>query len=310
MSTFSCIINAEQPERIRDDIMNNATQSCNIGCNIVIPEVDDIQMYTREVYYRAIPMYRDYGFRHLEFSHLTQLSPEDGLAIRKRCRECGISPWSVHSEHLNEETGVNEYLATQRHCAEVADALDARVMVCHLPNLSTRFDFERAKDILSRLADITGEFNLKLAIENCLLGDAGFIIRLVDALGRPNVGINCDTGHAFLYETHDVAGLIRQFGKRLLTTHLQDNFGKNDDHQMPGLGYIDWPEVLQAIHETGYEGPLMMEMTGGAVKSRRTVPQLRKMDIDRELVCGRAYLEHVWKKTIEEKKEELCASAH
>ncbi len=290
--------------------MNSVTHSCNIGCNIVIPEVDDIQMYTREVYLRAIPKYRDYGFRHLEFSHLTQLSPEDGLAIRERCRECGISPWSVHSEHLNEGTGVNEYLATQRHCAEVADALDARVMVCHLPNLSPRFDFERAKDVLTRLADITGEFNLKLAIENCLRGDADFIIRLVDAIGRPNVGINCDTGHAFLHETHDVGGLIRRFGKRLFTTHLQDNFGENDDHQMPGLGYIDWHEVLRAIRETGYAGPLMMEMTGGAVKSRRTVPQLRKMDIDRELVCARAYLEHVWEKTIEEKKEEVCASVH
>ncbi|OQA83953.1 MAG: Inosose isomerase [Lentisphaerae bacterium ADurb.Bin242] len=287
--------------------MNCIIRQCNVGCNIVVPEADDIQMYTREVYLRAIPMYRDYGFRNLEFSHLMRLSPEDGLAIRERCRECGISPWSVHSEHLNEGTGVNDYLAVQRHCAEVADALDARIMVCHLPNLSPRFDFERAKNILTRLADITGEFRLKLAVENCLRGDAGFIIRLVDAIGRPDVGINCDTGHAFLYETQDVAGLIRRFGKRLFTTHLQDNFGENDDHQMPGLGYIDWFAVVRAIRETGYAGPLMMEMTGGAVKSRRTVPQLRKMDIDRELVCARAYLEHVWEKTIVEKKEEICA---
>lgn len=290
--------------------MNCDIHPCGIGCNIVVPEADDIQMYTREVYLRAIPMYRDYGFRNLEFSHLMRLSPEDGLAIRERCRECGISPWSVHSEHLNEGTGVNDYFAVQRHCAEVADALDARIMVCHLPNLSPRFDFERAKNILTRLADITGEFRLKLAVENCLRGDADFIIRLVDAIGRPDVGINCDTGHAFLYETQDVAGLIRRFGKRLFTTHLQDNFRENDDHQMPGLGYIDWYAVVRAIRETGYAGPLMMEMTGGAVKSRRTVPQLRKMDIDRELVCGRAYLEHVWEKTIEEKKEEVCASVH
>ena len=52
---------------------------CNIGCNIVAPEVDDIPGYTREIYLKRIADYRDYGFRHLEFSHLLALSPEDGI---------------------------------------------------------------------------------------------------------------------------------------------------------------------------------------------------------------------------------------
>ena len=281
---------------------------CNIGCNIVAPEVDDIPGYTREIYLRRIADYRDYGFRHLEFSHLLALNAEDAAAIRESCRRAGIVPWSVHSEHLNEGDARENYFRIQERCAKIADALDARVMVCHLPNLEPRFDFPRAVEILSHLADITAKYRVRLAIENCAFrGDIDFIIRVIDELNRPDVGFNLDTGHAFCGETDDLASVIRRIGPRLITTHLHDNFGENDDHQAPGLGGIDWFSVLDALREVGYGGPLMMEMTGNGVKAKRTIPQLRGMALDRELVWGRACLEDVWRKTVAEKKEKTCA---
>ena len=270
---------------------------CNIGCNIVAPEVDDIPGYTREIYLKRIADYRDYGFRHLEFSHLLALSPEDAAAIRTCCRRAGIVPWSVHSEHLNEGGAREEYFRIQEHCAKIADALDARVMVCHLPNLQPRFDLARAVDILSRLAGITAKYGVCLAIENCAFqGDVDFIIRVIDALDRPDVGFNLDTGHAFCGETDDLAGVIRKIGSRLITTHLHDNFGKNDDHQPPGLGRIDWHSVLQALRETGYDGPLMMEMTGNGVKRHRSAGELRDFELEKELVSAFAFLHFQWER--------------
>ena len=269
-------------------------KSCVIGCNIVDPSVDDTGDYTREIYIRRVRDYAGYGFSHLEFSHLLTITKEDGTAIREACRKAGIVPWSVHSEHLNEGTDVEAYFQLQTHCAQVADSLDARIVVCHLPNLNHRFDFERALAILERLADLMAKYNLRLAIENCLDGDIDFIIRVIDAMNRPDVGFNLDVGHALCNQKADLPKEIRKIGKRLITTHLHDNFGVNDDHQMPGLGNIDWKAVLASFQEIGYEAPLMMEMTANVVKARRTVEQLHHFDLEKELIQGRAYLETLW----------------
>ena len=249
---------------------------CNIGCNIVAPEVDDIPGYTRDIYLKRVADYRLYGFSHLEFSHLLSLDLEDASCIREACRSVGIVPWSVHSEHLNEGGSLEEYFRTQEHCAKIAEALDARVMVCHLPNLTPRFDFARALDILSQLADITARHHVRLAIENCgFKGDIDFIIRIIDAMNRPDTGVN-----------------------------LHDNFGENDDHQPPGLGRIDWHAVLKAFRDVAYNGPLMMEMTGNGVKKRRSVGELRDFDLEKELTAGAAYLHFQWNRVNREAMEE------
>ena len=278
---------------------------CNIGCNIVAPEVDDIPGYTRDIYLKRVADYRLYGFSHLEFSHLLSLDLEDASCIREACRSVGIVPWSVHSEHLNEGGSQEEYFRTQEHCAKTAEALDARVMVCHLPNLTPRFDFARALEILSQLADITARHHVRLAIENCgFKGDIDFIIRIIDAMNRSDTGFNLDTGHAFYSETCDVAGMVRKIGKRLITTHLHDNFGENDDHQPPGLGRIDWHAVLKAFHDVAYNGPLMMEMTGNGMKKQRSVGELRDFDLEKELISGAAYLHFQYNRVNREAMEE------
>ena len=267
---------------------------CNVGCNIVAPVEDEDKGYTRDVYVEEVWKYRQYGFRHIEFSHLLALSKKDAVFVREACRCAGVIPWSVHSEHWNEGGSFSDYLKIQEHCAMIADALDARIMVCHLPNLQPRFDFDRALQALTQLADITRKYNVRLAIENCLKGDTEFIIRIIDAIGRKDVGFNFDTGHAFYTETDDIASFVRKIGKRLITTHLHDNFGANDDHQPPGLGAIEWNSVLAAFKEIGYTGPLMMEMTVPVVKSRRTVQELRTLPLEKELVSAYAYLNHLW----------------
>lgn len=270
----------------------------NIGCNIVDPLVNECADYTCSVYLSQLPHYRKLGFTHLEFSHLLSLSASDAGVLRQACRETGLIPWSVHSEHWNDGITLEEYLVQQEHCAHIADALDARVMVCHLPNCAPRLeDFQRDLAALTRLADITRANQVRLAIENCLSGDLDYILKIVTQIDRHDVGVNLDTGHAFLYESKDLAELIRRIGPHLFTTHLHDNFGRNDDHQAPGMGLIDWPETLQALQQSPYPGPLMLELTGPTVKKRRSVPELRTFDLEKEQVFAFAFLNHCLKKS-------------
>ena len=282
---------------------------CNIGSCINNDKVTDCSEFTLERYIERLPAYREAGLTHVELSHLMALSTEDAAALRNACRDIGLSIWSVHSEHFNEAGGMSpggmyeggtleQYFETQVRCAETAQAASAKIFVCHLPNYTKqpRFDLERNLKIIERLADITRKYGLVLAIENCLTGDLDHIIQIVDRLDRADVGINFDSGHCFCYQDHDIAGRIRQIGKRLVTLHLHDNFGENDDHQAPGIGLIDWESAIGAVMETPYEGPLMMELTAPIVKSRRTVPQLRHFPIEKELFIGAACLRSFFNK--------------
>ena len=51
-----------------------------------------------------------------------------------------------------------------------------------------------------------------------------------------------------------VPDYIRYFGDRIKMLHLHDNDGVNDQHLIPGFGYINWPAVFDALEEVGYDG--------------------------------------------------------
>ncbi|MGV1963594.1 TIM barrel protein [Agrobacterium sp. 22-222-1] len=53
--------------------------------------------------------------------------------------------------------------------------------------------------------------------------------------------------------------VVEQYGDRLITTHINDNFGATDDHLLPFDGRIDWEAVTRAIAATKYEAPLNLE---------------------------------------------------
>jgi len=298
--------------------------SSRIGANLVLLNLpDDVPYYVEKNYLCLLEQYARYAelIGYLEFSHVTEITPDQAAGIGDRARKYGLEPWSIHSEHLNVGDTVEGYLAIQKHEAEVCAALGCKVMVCHLPNLLPYVDFGRDLDVIGKVAELTRANGIKLAVETCVypdpengttaLPDAGLVIRVVDALNRPDVGVNLDTGHCFIgqsgkdparlekivsgEESQDLPDLVKKIGKRLFTTHLQDNFGLNDDHQAPGFGYIDWEKLVPAILSTGYQGPLMMELTGMGVKSRRTVPQLRKYPLEKELVFAASYLNFLLK---------------
>ena len=291
-----------------------------LGCNTVL-ESRPCEDYTLQYYLELIEEYRQYSdfIKALEFSHVDLISPEDGERIGNSARQAGFETWSVHSEHLNVGDKFQDYYDLQKHEAEVCAALGCKVMVCHLPNLVPYIDFERDLDVIGKVAEITRSCGVKLAVETCgyytsdkeFYGDADLVIKVVETLDMPDVGINLDSGHCFLADTNarqdrlddilsgkkeqTLAALVKRIGKKLFTTHLQDNFGLNDDHQNPGMGYIDWNALVPAIMDTGYQGPLMMELTDDP-KARRTIHQLREYPLEKEIIAGGRYLQFLARK--------------
>ena len=53
---------------------------------------------------------------------------------------------------------------------------------------------------------------------------------------------------------------IRAMGNRLKCTHVHNNHRKDDDHNTPDQGYMEWDKPMKALGEIGYEGPHTAEV--------------------------------------------------
>ena len=80
---------------------------------------------------------------------------------------------------------------------------------------------------------------------------------LVAEIGSNRVGVALDTGHANLVAS--TASETIDAGRWLRTTHVHDNNGRQDRHEPPGEGTIDWVRWAESLDAIGYEGPIMLE---------------------------------------------------
>jgi sugar phosphate isomerase/epimerase len=101
---------------------------------------------------------------------------------------------------------------------------------------------------LDELAPKAQSLGLKIALENGLPGymvTTSELLSLVSEYGSPAVGICYDSGHAHI--TDDTACALKTLGPHVVTVHLHDNDGKEDQHLLPGEGTLDWKAVVAAL---------------------------------------------------------------
>lgn len=115
------------------------------------------------------------------------------------------------------------------------------------------------------------------------------ILYIIDKIGSPLVKTCLDTGHANI-ANQDIPAMIRKYGSRLGSLHLNDNYGLigpiyEDVHLFPGFGRIEWPEVMRALAEVGYSDTLNMEVIGEMSR----VPRAVRLD---QLKVAKAAIEH------------------
>ena len=78
-------------------------------------------------------------------------------------------------------------------------------------------------------------------------------IEVVDAVGDSGLGIMLDTFHMNM-EERSIPDAIRLAGDRIV------HFQANENHRgHAGTGHIDWPAVMRALHQAGYDGPIALE---------------------------------------------------
>ncbi len=110
-------------------------------------------------------------------------------------------------------------------------------------------------ELLDRVPEST-----RLAVENTPLpsGRTDVILDIVARYPPGRVGVCLDLGHAHIQE--NVVSAIRETSDRLIHVHASDNRAERDDHLVPGRGSIPWGAVFAALRESGFPGPLTVEL--------------------------------------------------
>lgn len=174
-----------------------------------------------------------------------------------------------------------------RRCVDWLAAAGGTYLVVHPGGLSDPAETEARRDALARallaLADHAAGGPVVLCVENMPPGvhpgsRMADLHALIAELNRPELALALDTGHAHI--AGSLASETQAAGCWLRTTHVHDNNGRQDTHDPPGRGSIDWTPWPAALDAIDYQGPVMLE----CIRAMRSNPEsiddafLRKLD--------------------------------
>ena len=165
---------------------------------------------------------------------------------------------------------------------EFAAHLGAPMIVLHcvrLPGDSMEEHFEYNLKYYRSFLPYAEKYGIKIAVENLggrapgteiytqlCLGNAKMFRSMMEELNSPMYCGCIDIGHANV-TTGDAPGFIRSCKGYVQYLHVHDNDGTSDMHRLPAIsgaglrGFtVPWDEVLTALKEIGYDGPLDLEI--------------------------------------------------
>ena len=86
-----------------------------------------------------------------------------------------------------------------------------------------------------------------IVLENDIEKTPDLLIRLVDAVNSPFLGLCMDIGHQHLFSEVDAVEWARRMAQRLVHVHLHDNDRTGDKHWSLGRGTIDFERFYAAL---------------------------------------------------------------
>jgi 5-keto-L-gluconate epimerase len=124
-----------------------------------------------------------------------------------------------------EDGDVDRFVASMQECADHAAGLGASLLV----------------EAINRY-------------ETALLNTAAETLAVVERIGRPSVTVLLDVFHMNIEEV-SIGGAIRAAGPRLGHFHIADS-----NRRAPGMGHVDYRDIVTALSEVGYQGWLSAEI--------------------------------------------------
>jgi len=197
------------------------------------------------------------GIRNIE---LQGQNPEDLKEAAAACRTAGITPLTIAG-------GVD--LADAASVAKVKELCDAAAAIdVHKFFISAHGeDRDAAMRILAELGEYAGVCGVVLCLETHppFCRNADDMRRTMDIVGHPNVRVNFDTANIMFYnEGMNSADELAKIVEHVASVHLKDTDGGFHSSNFPvfGEGVVPFPQIFSILHDSGFDGPLTMELEG------------------------------------------------
>lgn len=173
----------------------------------------------------------------------------------------GVSTPIINIDAVNNQI-FTKYIQLLQNRIEFCSAVGGDVVVVHPPNIgSDRKEasrkIERSIRAFEGVRPLCEDLGIALAVENCKLLDIQCLEYYLSKYPPEFVGFCFDSGHANINNNLDQ---LFRFRNRLRALHLNDNRGKDDDHQPPFFGTINWEHVMHWIVSSGYSKPINFEI--------------------------------------------------
>lgn len=124
---------------------------------------------------------------------------------------------------------------------------------------TTDEDYDRLGTALDRVTDIAEEFGLSASYHPHLTTIVESPDELDRLMSKTRIGFCPDTAH-LAAGGGDPAAAIRKYPDRIRHVHLKD-FKKDPFQFLPlGEGDLDFPDIIRAVKESGYDSWLMVEL--------------------------------------------------
>jgi inosose dehydratase len=120
-------------------------------------------------------------------------------------------------------------------------------------------DYERLATALDHVTDIAASHGLTASYHPHLTTIVESPDELERLMSRTRIGFCPDTAH-LAAGGGDPAELIRRYPDRIRHVHLKDLRPDPVEFLPLGAGVLDFPEILRALRETGYDSWLMVEL--------------------------------------------------
>jgi len=199
---------------------------------------------------------------------------DERLKARKMgCVLCGVMPEDANP--ISPDAAVRQGAARRlERCIEMADALDARMLAGPLyapvgyivGRRRTEDEWAWYRDLLKGAAKKAQRYGVTIALEYLNRFETFFLnisedtVKMCKDVGEPNMKVHFDTFHANI-EEKNVPEAARKTGEYLAHFHASEN-----DRGMIGSGHIEYPEIIGALEELGYDGWIVVEAFSSRVK--------------------------------------------
>src|SRR6056297_1081703 len=233
------------------------------------------------------------GITHIDIEQM--MSSDDGAErIREKFVAAGVEISGL-GYYPNPLTPVADEAATAvahlRRVIEAAPALGVQrvnTFVGRDWQLSVEDNWPRFLDTWTPLIQWAAQHQVRVGIENCpmiftadewpggknLASNPQFWRRMFAAIPDPHFGLNFDPSH-LVWQHMDYVKPMREFADRISHVHAKDV--RVDQHlldevgimahpnlyhspKLPGLGDVNWSKFFSALTDTGYQGPVCVEV--------------------------------------------------